>query len=84
MSEKFPRPESAPEADPYKAFEALVEAGQWSPRAEETLRALIESHETDMGMIYLMYKESGLVDELPEYELRLYNWLTGKFEEAAE
>ncbi|MDE1919584.1 MAG: hypothetical protein KGH56_02675 [Patescibacteria group bacterium] len=48
MSEKLPRPESAPEADPYKAFEAIAKGKQWSSATEETLRALLESHEADM------------------------------------
>ena len=80
MSEKIPRPESAPEGDPYDAFDALIKEDEWSQRTEEKLRALLESHEEDLYMIYLNYQESGLVDELPEHERRLYDWLKKEFE----
>ncbi|MEK7505704.1 MAG: hypothetical protein AAB597_02310 [Patescibacteria group bacterium] len=84
MSEKTPPPESAPEPDPYQAFEALVGENKWSLETEEKLRTLLESNESDMYMIYLTYKESGLVDELSKYERRLYDWLKSKFEEVSE
>ncbi|MHB8661014.1 MAG: hypothetical protein ACYC75_03760 [Minisyncoccota bacterium] len=79
-AERPPRPESTPEADPYQAFEALTKEQQWSPETEAKLRTLLESHEVDLYMIYLNYKESGLVDKLSEYEHRLYEWLKNKFE----
>ncbi len=84
MSEKRPRPESALAADPYKEFELLTQQKGWSPEIEERLRILAELHETDLYMIYLNYTESGLVDELSEYESKLYNWLKDKFEKDAE
>ncbi len=84
MSEKPPPPESAPKLDPYQAFEMLVEENRWSPETEEKLRIILESNEIDLYMIYLNYKESGLVDELSEYERRLYDWLKSKFEEVSE
>jgi len=80
MSEKIPSPESAPEVDPYQAFEELIVQIEWSSATEEKLRALLESHEDDLYMIYLNYTESGLVDELPEQERRLYEWLRNEFE----
>ena len=81
MSEKMSRSESAPKADPYEVFEAFSKEGEWSPAMEEKLRALLESNESDVYMIYLNYKESGLVDELPEHERSAYEWLKNKFED---
>ena len=51
---------------------------------EEKLRALLESNEADLYMIYLNYKESGLVDELPEHERSAYEWLKNKFEDESD
>ena len=81
---KAPPQESAPEVDPYQTFEALVQQGVWSPETEEKLNPLLESHESDMYMIYLNYQESGLVDELSEYEHRLYDWLKNQFGEESD
>jgi hypothetical protein len=77
----MPRPESAPTIDPYEAFEMFAAGGEWSPAAERKFSALLESHEADVYMLYLNYKESGLVDELPEHERSLYEWLAKKFED---
>ena len=83
MSEKQHSSEAAPKLDPYKVFEALTEKGVWSSEVEATLNGLFESHEDDLYMIYRTYEESGLVDELSEYEQRLYEWLKNAFEETA-
>jgi hypothetical protein len=84
MTEKPPRPESAPEADPYQEFEMLIAEQQWTPEVEERLRTLIELHEEDMYMMYLNYTESGLVEELSAHERRLYEWLKAEFEIESE
>ncbi len=84
MSEKMPRPESAPKMDPYEIFETFAKEGKWSPETEEKFAMLLESNESDVYMIYLTYKESGLVDELPEHERSAYEWLKNKFEDESE
>ena len=84
MSEKMSRPESAPKADPYEVFETFSKEGEWSPATEEIFCALFESNEADVYMIYLTYRESGLVGELPEHERLLYEWLGNKFKDEAD
>ena len=84
MSEKLPGREGAPEVDPYQALETLVAHGQWTPEAEARVRALIESHTADMYMIYVTYRESGLVGELPAHERQLYEVLRAEFADESE
>jgi len=67
------------QTDPYEIFEALIKKAEWSGETEEQLQELLESHETDLYMMYLTYNESGLVDELSEYERRVYQWLDTRF-----
>ncbi len=80
MSEEQPNSESEPECDPYGTFENLVGLEQWLPDTKEKLRELLETHEVDMYMIYLNYTESELVDELPEHERQIYEYLKNVFE----
>ncbi len=81
MSEGPPKPESAPTESGVDAFQDLVAKGEWSDETEATLDSLIESHEEDFYMLYLNYKESGLVDTLPDHERQMYEWLAKQFEE---
>lgn len=84
MSERMPNHESAPKIDPYDFVEKFAEDGEWSSETEDQFSKLFESHEVDLYMIYLNYKESGLVDELPEHESSLYKWLDDKFKDIEE
>jgi hypothetical protein len=73
------QPESATATSGVEAYEALVTKGEWTAETEATLDSLIEKHEEDLYMLFLNYRESGLVDELPDHERRMYEWLVEKF-----
>ena len=90
-AENLSSKESAPDIDPYRAFEVLVERGVWSAEMEEELKTLLESHEEALYMIYLNYLEFGIADELANsddessrYERRLVDWLRDAFSEDSE
>lgn len=72
--------EFAPISSGIEAYEALITKGEWTPETEAALNSLIEKHEADLYMLFLNYRESGLVDELPEHERRMYEWLAAQFE----
>lgn len=79
MSEGPPKPEAEPVRSGFDALESLVKKGQWGPATEEALAHLIEKYEEDFYMAYLVYRDSGLVDELPEHERKIYEWLADAF-----
>jgi hypothetical protein len=77
--EKSNNLETAPAESGVDAFEALVSRGVWNAETEAALDALFEKHEEDLYMLFLNYQESGVVDELPDHERRMYEWLEQKF-----
>lgn len=80
MREAPSKLEPIPPGPGVDAFEALVKKGTWDLETEAALDGLIESHEVELHLLYLFYKESGLVDELPEHERRMYERLATQFE----
>ncbi len=80
MSEGPSKRETAPSLSGFEAYEALVTKGEWTAETEVALDSLIEKHEEDLYMLFLNYRESGLVDELPEHERRMYDRLAAQFE----
>jgi hypothetical protein len=79
--EKPSNRESLPE-NGVDQFEKLVNAGTWDEETIMALEGIFETYPDDLYMLYLNYTESGLVEEgeLPEHELRMYEWLKEKFE----
>ena len=84
MREELPKPESTPPISGIDAFETLVNKGEWNPKVQAELDALLESHAEDLYMLYLNYKESGLVDSLPDHERQMYDRLAERFEQLDE
>lgn len=78
MTEGTPKPESAPTSG-FSIFEALVEKGEWTAETEAALARLLEAHEEDLYQLFLNYRESGLIAELPAHERRMYEWLDREF-----
>lgn len=83
MSEKF-RTQEPVSIDPYETFESMVTLGEWTDETEEKLRRLLETHESDMYMLYLSYVESGIAKELEGPEKKMFEVLKEVFEESAE
>lgn len=71
--------ESSDVSPGFDEYSALVGRGEYTAETEASLRTLLEKYEEDLYMLYLNYKESGLVDELPGHERRMYEWLAKEF-----
>jgi hypothetical protein len=80
MHEGSPGPESVPPISGIDAFENLVNAGVWDVKTETALDELLKTYPDDLYMLYLTYKESGLVHELAEHERNMYERLAKEFE----